>query len=436
MVGQHRDTATDNVRLAIIGSGISGLTCAHILGPAADVVLYEADDRLGGHSNTVEVHDPGAGPIGVDTGFIVHNDRNYPNLVRLFAELGLETVDSEMSFAVTDRTTGLCYRATNLNTLFADRRRLVDRSMWTMLYDVARFYRLGRRLLNNSPVLDTDSPTIGRFLTEGKFSDVFINNHLIPMGASVWSADPAEFAQFPATTLLRFLDNHGLLSVGDRPQWRTLRGGSRTYVSAIADRFAGEIRLGAPVTSVRRGGGSVEVTSTPTASLTPVTERFDHVIVATHSDQALQLLADPSEAEKCNLAAVRYQANRATLHTDDSVMPPKRKAWAAWNYDSLAVGDGKAALTYDMTLLMRLPGERRYFVSLNSDDRIDRSKVLALFDYAHPVFDHAAIAAQRELTENNGSANTWFCGAWMGYGFHEDGMASALKVCRGLGVDW
>lgn len=427
-----------------------------MLGPHAEVVLYEADSRLGGHSNTVEVDDPEAGAIGIDTGFIVHNDRNYPNLVRLFSELGLETVDSEMSFAVTDRSTGLCYRATNLNTLFADRRRIVDRSMWQMLYDIARFYRNGRRLLStlggsggpDATGSDAASPTIGQFLADGGYSEVFINHHLIPMGAAVWSADPDDFTLFPATTLLRFLDNHGLLSVGDRPQWRTLAGGSRTYVNAIAERFGGEIRLDEPVQLVRRlpaGADAdrdlVEVTSSRSV------ETFDHIIIAAHSDQALQMLADPSEDEKQHLSAVRYQDNRATLHVDDSVMPPKRTAWAAWNYDQGVSGQpadelaaagarAKAVLTYDLTLLMRLPGARRYFVSLNSDHRIDPATVLASFDYAHPVFDHGAVAAQAALTRLNGTANTWYCGAWMGYGFHEDGMASALRVCRALGHNW
>ncbi len=435
MVVSFREPAVRNVRIAIVGSGIAGLTCAHVLGPHHDVVLYEAQDRLGGHSNTVEVDDPVAGPIGIDTGFIVHNDRNYPNLVRLFEELALETVESEMSFAVTDRSSGLCYRATNLNTLFADRRRLFDRSMWRMLADVTRFYRNGRKLLASVETdggTDADSPTIAEFLADGGYSDVFVEHHLVPMGASVWSADPEQFNLFPATTLLRFLDNHGLLSVGDRPLWKTLHGGSRMYVNAIADRFSGQIRTGQPVLAIRRLAGVVEVRSSG------ATEQFDHVIVASHSDQALAMLSDPSDVEKRHLSAVRYQPNRATLHFDQAVMPPKRLAWAAWNYDQAvdAGVTGRAALTYDLTLLMRLAGTRRYFVSLNSDHRIDPKKVLASFDYSHPVFDHPAVAAQRALSEANGTNNTWFCGAWMGYGFHEDGMASGLQVCRGLGINW
>ncbi len=447
--GQLRGTLLSIVRIAVVGSGISGLTCAHVLGPHHDVVLFEADDRLGGHSNTVEVEDPTAGPIGIDTGFIVHNDRNYPNLVRLFDELGLETVDSEMSFAVTDRATGLCYRATSPNTLFADRRRLLDRSMWRMLADITRFYRNGRRLLaavESDGGTNAETPTIGQFLADGGYSQVFIDHHLIPMGASVWSAEPEQFNLFPATTLLRFLDNHGLLSVGDRPMWRTLRGGSRTYVKAVADRFDGEIRLSQPVTAIRRltdggavDGGAVDGGAVNGSAVEVTTddgvEQFDHVILAAHSDQSLAALSDPTEAEKRYLSAVRYQPNRATLHFDDTVMPPKRLAWAAWNYDQ-DPANTSAALTYDLTLLMRLDGSRRYFVSLNSDDRINQAKVLASFDYAHPVFDHPAIEAQSALAAANGTQNTWFCGAWMGYGFHEDGMASGLAVCRSLGVDW
>ncbi len=436
------------MRIAVIGSGISGLGCAHVLGSHHDVVLFEADDRLGGHSNTVEVEDPMAGPLGVDTGFIVHNDRNYPNLIRLFDELGIMTVESEMSFAVTDRATNLCYRATNPNTLFADRWRILDPAMWRMLYDIARFYRQGRRLLAEvGPDMDpAGSPTVGRLLADGGYSESFVQHHLVPMGAAVWSADPDDFLEFPAVSLLRFLDNHGLLSIGDRPQWRTVAGGSRRYVSAIARRFqseyGNEIRLGCPVTDVVRhrtrdgGDGRTGVTVISGRPGAQRSERFDHVVFAAHSDQALRILSDAGPDEKRRLAAVRYQPNRALLHLDTSVMPPNRRAWAAWNYEQVPGHDGSASITYDLTCLMRLPGSRRYLVSLNADERVDPALVLADFDYAHPVFDHAAVAAQAEIAAANGTDNTWFCGAWMGYGFHEDGFVSALRVCSGMGIDW
>ncbi|MFP5489365.1 MAG: FAD-dependent oxidoreductase [Acidimicrobiia bacterium] len=418
-------------RIAVVGSGIAGLTCAHVLGPHHDVVLYEAASRLGGHANTVDVDDPAAGRIQVDTGFIVHNDRNYPNLVALFDELGVATVDTEMSFGVTDRdpaspTSGFTYRATSPNTMFADRRNVVRPAMWRMLRDVARFYRAARAFLDDGD----DETTLTQFLDDAGYSREFVELHLLPMGASVWSADPARFAEFPARTLFRFLDNHGLLGVGDRPQWRTIPGGSRVYVDAIAARFPGEIRLASPVESVRRTADGVEVTANGRV------DRFDRVVLATHSDQALAMLVDPSPVEQKVLGAVRYQPNRATLHTDTSLLSPHRRAWSAWNYERHGDDQRAATLTYDMTELQHLPGSRRYLVSLNSDDRIDPDTVLARFDYAHPVFDGDAIEAQRRFDEIDGVDRIHYCGAWWGYGFHEDGMASALRVCHRIGVHW
>lgn len=420
------------MRLAVVGSGVAGLACAHLLGPHHDVVLFEADDRLGGHANTVDVDDPAAGRLAIDTGFIVHNDRNYPHLQRLLAELGVSAIDSEMSFAVTDRATGFCYRATNLDTLLASRANALDPRLWRMLADIIRFQRTGRRFLASDP-----DPTISlaQFLANGRYSKAFVDLHLVPMGAAVWSADPATFDRFPAASLLHFLHNHGLLSIGDRPQWKTIVGGSRAYVEALARRFRGEIRLASPVTEVARpadGAPGVTVRS----RTHPEPEPFDQVILATHSDQALDLLADPNPEEKELLGAVRYQPNRATLHTDTSLLPPRRKAWAAWNYDREEGDQRLATLTYDLTNLQRLPGARRYLVSLNSEHRIRPETVLASFDYAHPVFDGPAVAAQARIAAANGRRNTWFAGAWLGYGFHEDGMASAVAVCRQLGARW
>ncbi len=426
------------MRLAVVGSGVAGLACAHLLGPHHDVVLFEADRRLGGHANTVDVDDPAAGPLAIDTGFIVHNDRNYPHFQRLLADLGVAAIDSEMSFAVTDRATGFCYRATNLDTLLASRANALDPRLWRMVADIIRFQRAGRRFLASDP-----DPTISlsEFLARGRYSDAFIDLHLVPMGAAVWSADPATFSRFPAASLLRFLHNHGLLSIGDRPQWKTIVGGSRAYVDALARRFQGEIRLASPVTEVARpahatagadGTGGVTIRS----RTHPEPEPFDQVILATHADQSLDLLADPTPEEKDLLGAVRYQPNRATLHTDISLLPPRRKAWAAWNYDREPGDQRLASLTYDLTNLQRLPGERRYLVSLNSDHRIRPDTVLAGFDYTHPVFDGPAVAAQPRIAAANGRRNTWFAGAWLGYGFHEDGMASAVDVCRQLGARW
>jgi uncharacterized protein len=419
-------------RIAIVGSGISGLACAHVLGPHHDVVLFEADRRLGGHSHTVDVDDPIAGRVAVDTGFIVHNDRNYPNLVRLFGELGVATVDTEMSFAVTDRdtaspTAGFTYRATNLNTLFADRRNVANPAMWKMLSEIARFYRRAHRLLDEpDPAISLDD-----FLSAGRFSRDFVELHLRPMGAAVWSADPSAFGEFPAVSLLTFLNNHGLLGFGRRPQWRTVEGGSRTYVDAVASRFAGQIRLDSAVTGIERtDGGTVKV------STADGVDDFDVVVLAVHSDQALAMLTIPTPDERAILSAVRYQGNRATLHTDTTLLSPVRKAWAAWNYDRRGAHGKQATLTYDMTALQHLSGSRRYLVSLNSDEFIDPATTLAPIDYAHPVFDQAAIHAQQGFATIDGVGGVHYCGAWWGYGFHEDGITSALRVCERLGVRW
>jgi len=430
------------MRVAIVGSGVAGLVCAHLLDPIHEVVLFEADSRLGGHCNTVTVDDPAAGELGVDTGFIVHNDRNYPNLVRLFRDLGVTTVDTEMSFAVTDRGSGFTYRATNLDTLLAQRRNVRDPRLWRMVADIVRFHRAGQRLLRRPPD-DADTRTLGEFLQAGRYSSAFIDLHLIPMGAAVWSADPSTFDEFPVVSLLRFLDNHGLLSIGDRPQWRAIVGGSRTYVAAIVAGLRGTVRPATRVLSVKRPTPDRAVIATEAG-----VEPFDHVILATHSDQALELLADPTPAESEVLGAIGYQPNRATLHTDLSLLPPEPKAWAAWNYDKLADdadpatdsndsgAPRRATVTYDLTTLQRLPSSRRYLLSLNSDDRIAPDAVLASFDYAHPIFDTAAIAAQSRVGEISGQSNTWFCGAWCGYGFHEDGAAAAIEVARTLGATW
>lgn len=424
------------MRLAIVGSGVAGLTCAHVLGPHHDVTLFEAAGRLGGHTNTVDVEDPTAGPLRVDTGFIVHNDRNYPNLLRLFAELGVATQDSEMSFSVTDTRSGLSYRATNPATLLARPANAVDRRFWRMLVDIARFYRDGRRVLadhDRDPDGAIATMSIADFLAAGRYSRAFIDLHLIPMGAAVWSTAPDRFRAFPAIALLRFLRNHGLLGVGGRPQWRTVVGGARTYVDAIAERFEGTIRIATPVTSVARVGGG-ERTSVAVTTAESV-ERFDAVILACHSDQARKLVADRTGAEDRILGAIGYTDNEAVLHTDTSVMPPARRAWAAWNYHA-GLGDGAPTLTYDMTTLQRLPGTKRYLVTLNPDPDRPLAGELGRYRYAHPLYTDAAIAAQREVDAIDGVDGIYYCGAYWGYGFHEDGVVSARRVCRKLGVTW
>jgi predicted NAD/FAD-binding protein len=414
-------------RIAIVGSGIAGLTCAHQLGSDHDVVLFEAAPRLGGHANTVDVDDPTAGRLAVDTGFIVHNDRNYPHLVRLFEELGVPTVDTEMSFGVTDRdpsspTNGFTYRATSPNTLFADRRNLVRPAMWKMLGDIVRFYRDARNFLDDGD----DVTSLDEFVVEHRYGREFIDLHLIPMGASVWSADPSSFGAFPARSLFAFLRHHGLLGVGDRPQWRTIVGGSRVYVDAIAGRFPGSIRTSTPVLRLER---SSEFDRRPTVVTRDGRESFDRVVIAAHSDQALAMFEQPTELQRSILGAIRYQPNRAVLHTDTSMLSPNERAWSAWNYDRRHAGQDAATLTYDMTALQHLPGRHRYLVSLNSETHIDPAQILRTIDYAHPVFDGPAIAAQQRFEEIDGVDGFHYCGAWWGYGFHEDGIASGKRVC-------
>ncbi len=301
--------------------------------------------------------------------------------------------------------------------------------MWRMLADISRFFRASRRFLADpDPTL-----TLGQFLLDGGYSRDFVELHLLPMGAAVWSAAPATFDEFPAANLLTFLDNHGLLGIRDRPQWRTIVGGSRAYVDAIAMRFPGRVELNSPVVAIER-------TDSPFGQVRVVTasgaEHFDRVVVAAHSDQALRLLAQPTAAERSILGAIGYQANRATLHTDTSLLPPNQRAWAAWNYERRGPHQESATLTYDLTALQHLPGSGRYLVSLNSEAAVDPNRILASIDYAHPVFDSAAIAAQARRAEISGAGPIHFCGAYWGYGFHEDGAASALEVCRELGVAW
>jgi predicted NAD/FAD-binding protein len=429
------------MRIAVIGSGVAGLVCAHLLdgGNEAEggrnlVTLYEADDRLGGHANTVTIEDRSAGPLAIDTGFIVHNDRNYPNLLRLFDRLGVATKPSEMSFSVTDSASRFTYRATNLASLLARPSNAVDPRLWRMLYDIARFYRRGRQLLQGAdgePEPRSGSPiddlTIREFLDRGRYSDTFVDLHLKPMGAAVWSTAPDDFDRFPALALLRFLDNHGLLSVGDRPQWRTVVGGSRAYVDAIAARFSGEIKLGCPVEEVvPTGHGPVRVSSPAGV------EEYDRVILACHSDQALRLLAHPTPDQRRVLGAIAYRPNTAVLHTDTSVLSPARRAWAAWNYH-VDPGRREPCLTYDMTNLQRLDGSRRYLVTLNPDPDRTLDGVLGTYRYAHPQFTVEAMAAQRRFDAIDGVDGIHFCGAYWGYGFHEDGVRSALRVCANFG---
>lgn len=409
-----------------MGSGVSGLVVAHRIQGEHDVTLLEAGDRLGGHANTVRITVDGS-TLDVDTGFLVYNERNYPGFVALLDELGVATKPSDMSFSVHDERSGVQWRGTDLNTVLAQRRRAADPRFVRMLVDILRFNRVARRLASEpDPDLDV---TLEDVVRGGGFSRWFRSWYLVPMGAAIWSADPSTFTRFPAAVFARFLDNHGLLRVGDVPAWRTVTGGSKRYVDAIARGLEGRIRLSTPVHKVVRRADGVELLTERG------TETFDRVVLATHSDQALRLLADPTDSERSILGAIRYQPNVATLHTDGSVLPPNRRARAAWNYHVPAVDalGSQASLTYHLNALQGLDTDRDVCVTLNRPDVPDQRAVIEHIEYAHPIFDVHAVRAQRRFDEIDGRGGVHYCGAYWRNGFHEDGVQSALEVSRRLG---
>ncbi len=412
------------MKIAVIGSGISGLVCAHLLHDEHQLTVFEAGEHIGGHTLTSAV-ERGGRPYQVDAGFVVYNEVNYPNFVRLLARLGVATQPTSMSFSVTDETTGLEYCGTSLDTLFAQRRNLVRPSFWRLLRSIDRFNREARELLRAADWRDRGGPTLGRFLADGSHPPELAEQYLLPMTAAIWSTRPSDVLDVPALFLLRFLDNHNLLAARGHHTWRVVSGGSARYVEALVRPFRDRIRLATPVTAVRRVAGGVEIAPGDRR------ERFDQAIVATHSDQALALLADPSPAEREVLGAIPYQPNRATLHTDDRLLPTSRRARASWNYRRLA--DGRLAVTYDMCRLQGLDADPPFCVSLNLDDRIDRAKVIRRIDFSHPLFNRRALAAQRRHGEISGIDRVHYCGAYWRNGFHEDGVVSALEVCRRFG---
>ena len=411
------------MKVGIIGSGVSGLVVAHHLHATHDVTVFESDDRIGGHVNTVDVEVPD-GRFAVDTGFIVCNEHTYPNFLALLDHLGVATQPSEMSFSVSDQATGIEYRASTLTTLYAQRRNILRPSFHRMVLDILRFNRALRAIVASGR--DDPAETLAEFIDRGHYSPAFINRFLIPFGASIWSADPSTFLDFPLTTYARFVSNHGMIDTRRKPCWRTVSGGSATYVEALTAPFRDDIRQATPVHRVVRHplDGTITVV-TNTGS-----ERFDHVVMATHSDDALRLIEDPSPAEHEILGAIGYQTNVATLHCDERFLPSTPQARASWNFHA-GEGDGqRAALTYWMNRLQSIPSATPLLVTLNRHDDIDPELVFQRFEYRHPVFDEQAIRAQRRRTEIQGVAGISFAGAYWGYGFHEDGVVSALDVVR------
>ena len=422
------------MKVAIIGAGIAGLGCAHALAAerqhGLSITLYEAALRPGGHTNTVDVsldgtHHP------VDTGFLVFNERTYPELIRLFDSLDVPVAASDMSFAVSVAApAGFGRRAfewsgTNLAGIFAQRRNLVSPRFWHMLADLLRFNRQATRIALGGEA--TGEQSLGDFLDRHHYGQAFRRLYLLPMAAAIWSCPTATMLAYPLHTFVRFCHNHGLLQIEGRPRWLTVRGGARQYVERIVRRLP-DVRLGDPVQRVTRDRHTGRVLVDSARSR----ESFDHVVLAAHSDQSLRLLADASETERAVLAGVRYQPNRAILHTDVRLMPAERRAWSSWNYSSNGGDEPAVSVTYWLNRLQPLPFATPVFVSLNPLREPDPATVLAEFDYAHPVFDAGAIAAQRQLPAVQGEDGVWFAGAWTGYGFHEDGLTSGLAVAARL----
>ena len=420
------------MKVAVIGAGISGLSCAYrLVQGGAEVTLYEAGAYFGGHSNTVDVTLDGAS-YGVDTGFLVFNDRTYPNLIALFAELDVETAPSDMSFSVKlplaegPGARMLEWAGSNIDTVFAQRGNLLRPRFLRMVRDILRFNKQATQLAISGAM---PQMPLGYFLDLHGYSDQFRAWYLLPMAACIWSCPSSEMLAFPVSTFIRFCHNHGLLQVSDRPQWRTVVGGSRNYVNKLLAAIPGK-RLATPVTHVARGPGGARSVRVHTAA---GVEQFDQVVMACHSDQSLALLGEGASADERHvLEAVRYQPNRAVLHTDASCLPQARKAWSAWNYQSNAAPTPQVCVHYLLNQLQPLPFTTPVIVSLNPLDEPDPACVLASFDYAHPVFDAGAVAAQTRLGTFQGARNTWFAGAWTGYGFHEDGLKSGLAVAAAL----
>jgi predicted NAD/FAD-binding protein len=405
------------VKIAVVGAGIAGNVAARELHREHDVTVFEAGSHVGGHSHTHDVEWRGR-TWQVDTGFIVFNDRTYPNFVALLERLGVPSQESSMSFSVRDEATGLEYNGTSLNALFAQRRNLLRPSFLAMVRDILRFNREAPRLLDEP---GAELP-LAEYLARGRYGRAFIAHYVVPMGAAIWSTDAASMMRFPARFFVRFLHNHGMLTVDERPTWRTIRGGSARYVEKLTAPFRDRIHLGTPVEQVRRIPGGALVKPRGHEAL-----RFDAVFLACHSDQALALLADPGDAEREVLAAIPYQRNDAVLHTDARLMPRRRLAWAAWNYH-LRPDGGPVALTYNMSILQRLDTPEPFLVTLNRCADIDPSRVIRRITYQHPLYTPASVAAQARHREIDGARSTYFCGAWLRNGFHEDGVASALAA--------
>jgi predicted NAD/FAD-binding protein len=414
------------MKIAIVGAGISGLVVAHLLQREHQITVFEAGAQAGGHTNTIRV-DTRDETHQVDTGFIVFNNRNYPNFERLLGRLGVASQPSTMTFSVSDGIGDFEYNGGSPNGLFAKRAHLVTPWFHRMVADLAKFNRAARALLNH----DGEGPALGYWLEQQRFSRPFIERVIVPQASAVWSADPHQMWAFPARFLAEFFDNHGMLSFRNRPRWRTVRGGSARYADVLRSELGDRMRLGTPVEAVTRDPGHVSVK--PRGG---EWERFDEVVLATHSDQARALLRDATDREHEILGAIPYQLNEAVLHTDVAMLPRRRRAWASWNYHLLAEPHARTAVTYHMNRLQSLKSERQFCVTLNRTEEIDPAQVIRTISYAHPVYTSAGVKAQERFAEISAQHRTHFCGAYWGWGFHEDGVVSAIRVAKRLGATW
>jgi len=412
------------MKIAIIGSGIAGLTSAYLLNRSHDITVFEAADWIGGHTHTVDVQVNGR-EYAIDTGFIVFNDWTYPNFIRLLETLGVGFKPTEMSFSVSDPKTRTEYNGNNLNSLFAQRSNLWSPSFWGMVRDILRFNREALDDLQSQRI--ADDTTLGAYLKSAGYGQRFTEHYIVPMGAAIWSMSLADMLAFPLQFFVRFFKNHGLLSVNHRPQWCVVEGGSSQYIEPLTASFRQHIRLACPVHSVQRGAHCVTINSAAGS------ERFDKVIFACHSDQALKLLAEPTAAEQEILGALPYAENDVVLHTDIDLLPKRPLAWASWNYRLGGDAQQMAAVTYDMNILQGIESDTTFCVSLNQTAAIDPQKILARYSYSHPQYSLAGVAAQARWQELNGANHTWFCGAYWANGFHEDGVVSGLRVAAEFG---
>lgn len=412
------------MKIAIIGSGISGLTAAYYLSKHHEVGVFESADRIGGHTATVDVSHGGR-DYAIDTGFIVFNDWTYPNFIELMDELGIQSKPTEMSFSVRSDASGIEYGGNNLNTMFAQRRNLLRPSFYKMISDILRFNREAVSDLESGAISPT--MTLGEYLQANNYGDAFVYHYILPMGCAIWSASTESMVDFPLHFFVQFFKNHGLLSINDRPQWRVIEGGSRSYLGPLTKDFNESIFLNSKIRRIRRADESVELTMADGQVLV-----FDHVVLACHSDQALKLLADPAAAEHETLSAIPYQTNEVILHTDESLLPERRLAWSSWNYLLRQKYQERAVLTYNMNILQGIESDTTFCVTLNATDSISPDKIIGRFNYSHPVFSRQSVQAAGLIDKLNGKKNTWFAGAYLGNGFHEDGVVSARKVATAI----